>query len=62
MSIRYDFALDTRRLRDELGFAAPVPLGEALRHTVRWQRAHPPEAPPAFDYAAEDAALSAAGL
>ncbi len=35
---RYHLATDTRRLRDELGFAEPVPHAEALRRTVAWQR------------------------
>jgi hypothetical protein len=41
-----------------------VPADEALRRTVAWERAHPPEAlhprvHRPFDYAAEDAALAA---
>ncbi|HEU5367063.1 MAG TPA: NAD-dependent epimerase/dehydratase family protein [Ktedonobacterales bacterium] len=61
--------LDTRqhlltgssRIRQELGYTEPVPLDEALRHTIAWERANPPAPidPRQFDYAAEDAALAA---
>ena len=52
--------VDTARIRRELGFGEEVPRGEALRRTVAWERAHPPEKvdPASFDYAAEDAALA----
>ena len=51
--------VDTSRIRAELGYAEPVPRDDAIRRTVAWERAHPPEVDPAqFDYAAEDAALS----
>jgi dTDP-D-glucose 4,6-dehydratase len=51
---------DTTRIREELGYAEPVPRDEALRRTVDWQRAHPPETVDlkAFDYAAEDTLLA----
>jgi nucleoside-diphosphate-sugar epimerase len=52
----------TARIRDELGFTDPVPEADAIARAIEWQRAHPPQADPAqFDYAAEDAALSALG-
>jgi nucleoside-diphosphate-sugar epimerase len=53
-------AVDTTRIRTELGYAELTPPDEALRRTVEWERAHPPEQidPQAFDYAAEDAALA----
>ena len=44
------------RIRQELGFGDPVPLGEAIRRTIAWERANPPAHVPVFDYAAEDAA------
>lgn len=52
-------ATDASRIREELGYEEPVPREEALRRTVEWERANPPEGvdPGAFDYAAEDAAL-----
>jgi nucleoside-diphosphate-sugar epimerase len=51
---------DTTRVREELGYAEPVPRDEALRRTIAWERAHPPQDldSAAFDYAAEDAALA----
>lgn len=52
---------DTSRIRDELGCREPVPRPEAIRRTIEWERAHPPEQwdPAQFDYAAEDALASA---
>ena len=54
---------DSSRIRQELGYREPVPLEEALRSTIAWTRTHPPGKfnPHQFDYAAEDAAISAAG-
>lgn len=34
----YDMALDTRRIRTELGFAESVSHDEALRRTIAWER------------------------
>jgi nucleoside-diphosphate-sugar epimerase len=48
------------RIRRELGYEEPVPIEDAIRETIRWERetsvadaslAH-------FDYAAEDAAIA----
>ena len=54
---------DTTRIRRELGYRETVPRDEALRRSVEWERAHPPEKldPSSFDYAAEDAALAGLG-
>lgn len=54
---------DSTRIRDELGYAESVFRDEAMKRTVEWQRAHPPEQmdPARFDYAAEDAALAKLG-
>jgi len=52
---------DTSRIRRELGFIEPVPLDEALRRTIAWERANRRDGRPRFDYAAEDAALAALG-
>jgi nucleoside-diphosphate-sugar epimerase len=51
---------DTTRIRDELGYAESVSRQEALKKTIEWERAHPPDQadPARFDYAAEDAALA----
>lgn len=53
---------DSTRIRQELGYQELVPLDEAIRRTVNWERAHPPAELPVykFDYAAEDEAISAA--
>lgn len=49
------------RLRHELGYVEPVTIEEAIRQTIAWESKNPPTMPLAkFDYAAEDAALSAA--
>jgi nucleoside-diphosphate-sugar epimerase len=49
------------RIRRELGYAEPVPMDEAIRQTIRWERENPPAIAPLaqFDYAAEDAAVAA---
>jgi nucleoside-diphosphate-sugar epimerase len=51
---------DSTRIRRELGYKEPVPLEEAIRRTIDWERAHPPGEfnPHRFDYAAEDAAAA----
>jgi len=55
---------DSSRIRRELGYREVVPLDEAIRRTIDWERAHPPGEvnPYRFDYATEDAAAAAAGL
>jgi len=61
LNAEQDLLTDTSRIRRELGYCEEVPREEALRQTVEWERANPPEKmdPEAFDYAAEDAALEA---
>ncbi len=55
-----DLSLDTARIRQELGYTEVTPRTEALRRTIAWERANPPQIDPAqFDYAAEDAVLAA---
>ncbi len=55
-----DVVVDTSRIRQELGYSEPVPLQEALRHTITWEREHPPAEidQKQFDYAAEDKILA----
>jgi nucleoside-diphosphate-sugar epimerase len=55
--------VDTTRIREELGYTEVVARDEALRRTVAWERAHPPEEVDlkAFNYAAEDALLAELG-
>ncbi len=54
--------MHSKRIRAELGYAASVPVDEALRRTVEWEQANPPRQidPAQYDYAAEDAALASA--
>lgn len=48
------------RIRRELGYNEPVTIEEAIQQTIAWEKENPPTLPLAkFDYAAEDAALSA---
>jgi nucleoside-diphosphate-sugar epimerase len=35
---RYELWTDTSRIREELGYVEPIPLDEALVHTVEWER------------------------
>lgn len=51
---------DTRRIRQQIGYAETVSTEEGLRRTVEWERANPaPFDPAQFDYAAEDRILEA---
>lgn len=53
------WAVDTTRIRTQLGYVEPVARKQALQRTIAWERAHPPNFDPAqFDYAAEDVALA----
>ena len=60
---RHDIVIDTHRIRARLGYQEIVPLEAGLDDTIAWELAHPPDPekwPDPFDYAAEDAALTAA--
>jgi nucleoside-diphosphate-sugar epimerase len=50
---------DASRIRRELGYHEPVDLEQALKTTVAWERANPPQSIDLshFDYAAEDACV-----
>lgn len=52
--------LDSTRIRRELDYCEIVPLDEAIRRTIEWERANPPGEfnPHPFDYPAEDAAIA----
>jgi nucleoside-diphosphate-sugar epimerase len=54
-----DWTVDSERIRQDLGYFEIYSQKEALRKTVDWERAHPPEKvnPADFDYALEDTAL-----
>ncbi len=53
--------VDTSRIRQELGYKERIDIDETIQRTVNWERAHPPAQidPKDFDYAAEDAIISA---
>ena len=53
---RYSLWTDTARIRHELGYAEPVPLGEALERSVEWERPTLHEAG-VSNYGEEDALL-----
>jgi nucleoside-diphosphate-sugar epimerase len=58
---RHHLAADTSRIRNELSYEDTIGVDEALRRTVVWERAHPPQVDSArFDYSAEDAAYAKA--
>jgi nucleoside-diphosphate-sugar epimerase len=51
------WAVESTRIRSELGYAEPFGIEEAIERTIEWQRANPPAKPMAvIDYAAEDVA------
>jgi len=56
----HHWVVDTTRIRAELGYMEVVSQEEALRRTVEWQWATPPEKydPKEFDYATEDAIIA----
>jgi nucleoside-diphosphate-sugar epimerase len=56
-----DIVVDSSRIRGELGYRERVDLEKALRSTVAWERANPPQEIGAkdFDYVTEDAFLNA---
>lgn len=60
LDLTQQYAVDSSRIRKELGYAEVVQFDEALRRTIEWERANPPEKADAndFDYDAEDAVLS----
>jgi nucleoside-diphosphate-sugar epimerase len=55
-----DLAMDSSRIRAELGYRESIDPGEALRRTVAWERANPPAEP--VDFAVEDALIAELGL
>lgn len=54
------YAVDSSRIREELGYAEVVDERTALERTIAWERENPP-AELELDYDAEDAALAALG-
>lgn len=60
LDTRQNWSVDSSRIRTELDYREVVPLEEALRRTIAWERANPPQKidPARFDYAAEDALIA----
>lgn len=58
-NFEHHLGADTGRIRQELGYAEQFTRADAMKATVDWERAHPPNQVDAtrFNYAAEDAAL-----
>ncbi len=58
-----EWFVDSTRIREELGYREIVPIEEALKRTIEWERNHPSTemqqlaAPWLLDYATEDAVL-----
>jgi hypothetical protein len=50
--------VSSEKIRRDLDYREPVPRDEAIRRTIAWERAHPPQNPPALEYEAEDKALA----
>ena len=56
---RQHWAVDSSRIRRELGYEEPVSIAEALRRTIEWEHTNPPaDSIWKFDYDAEDAAIA----
>jgi nucleoside-diphosphate-sugar epimerase len=55
-----DIVVDSTRIREELGYHEHISPDEALKRTIAWERANPPEKinPKQFDYETEDAILA----
>ncbi|HYK89566.1 MAG TPA: NAD-dependent epimerase/dehydratase family protein [Acidobacteriota bacterium] len=51
-------ASSSSRIRELLGYREIIDRGEALLRTIAWERAHPPDPLPKFDYVAEEASVS----
>ncbi|MEG4010061.1 NAD-dependent epimerase/dehydratase family protein [Microcoleus sp. Pol11C1] len=61
LNIEQEWLIDSTRIREELGYTEPIDRDEALRRTLTWERANPPEVFSAIgllDYATEDSVLA----
>lgn len=54
----HELAVDSTRIRTELGYTEEVAEDRALAETIAWERANPPDPSPAFDYCEEDRILT----
>lgn len=62
--MQQDVVMNSGRIRRELGYAEPVPPGEAMERTIAWERANPPttiQGLGLLDYEAEDQLLAEIG-
>jgi len=51
--------VSSQKIRSELGYREPIAQEEAIRRTIEWERAHPPETVGVpFNYQAEDGVLT----
>lgn len=55
-----DIVVDSTRIRQELGYQEHISPEEALKQTIAWERANPPQKidPKQFDYETEDSILA----
>ncbi len=62
LNTEQDWLVSGARIREELGYAEPVPLDVGIARTIEWERANPPAQVDLkqFDYHAEEAALYSA--
>ncbi len=62
LNAEQDWLVSSARIREELGYAEPVPLDVGIARTIEWERANPPAQVDLkqFDYAAEEAAFYSA--
>ncbi len=60
LNTKQDWLVNSSRIREELGYQEIIPLHEALKSTLEWERNYPPEKPENFvtpwllDYVTED--------
>jgi len=60
LASEHHLVVDGSRIRNELGYQEIIPQEEAMKRTIEWERANPPEEvdPEQFDYVSEDAVLA----
>ena len=59
VNFEQNWDVETRWIRSQLGYDELVPVREALRRTVEWERSNPPdEEPYEYNYEAEDEAIA----
>jgi nucleoside-diphosphate-sugar epimerase len=60
LASEHHLVVDGNRIRNELGYQEIIPPEEALKRTIEWERANPPEESDLaqFDYASEDEILA----